>query len=174
MINRLKTQEFHFVLNDSLKGKIFKISKFLNLNMSKTIIFILEKTKPVIKKMHLIDSLENNKVKNESWNKHFHLYLTDEKQKIYKELKCIHKDNNTYSIAGELRYLLKIFIKGIELYGFERFLKVLKNAEERMEKLIKRKRIWRKKDKVRQLSQKHHLYVKYDTNYSVILIKLLN
>jgi len=42
MINRLKTIEYHFVLNDSLKFKLLDISKSLKLKLSKTVILLLK------------------------------------------------------------------------------------------------------------------------------------
>jgi hypothetical protein len=52
MINRFKTKEFHFVLNDTIKDKIKNISNLLNLSISKTIVFIIENTNAILNKIH--------------------------------------------------------------------------------------------------------------------------
>ena len=173
MINRLKTHEFHFVLNEVLKMKLAFIGKILNLNLSKTILFILEKAYPLIKKMHLKNHIENNKMEVVNWNAHLHIYFTNGKQKLYNELKSIHKDCNSYSIAVKLREILKIFIRGSELFGIEKFLMILERAETKLKKIIKRKKVW-KKVKVRQLSKMNYICINYDANYIVTSIKLLN
>jgi hypothetical protein len=174
MINRLKTKEFHFVLNNALKEKIKEISKIFKFSISKTIVFMLENTEALISKIHLLSSEENNKVEDVNWDMHMHVYLTEDKKKYYNRLKSIHKDCNTYSIACKLRYLLKIFIKGVELFGIERFLEVLKKSKEKWEKRMKNKSVWYKKKKERQLNIYPHLEILYSTDYTVILIKLLN
>ncbi|MBN2546346.1 MAG: hypothetical protein JXB50_11150, partial [Spirochaetes bacterium] len=72
MINRLKTIEYHFVLNDSLKNKIIAVSKILNLKLSKTVVFIIENMSPLLDKMHLLYKDENNIVEKINWNCHLH------------------------------------------------------------------------------------------------------
>ena len=173
MINRLKIHEFHFVLNKSLKVKLCKVSKMLKLNLSKTILFILERTFPISQKIHLFYPAENNGYEKVNWDSHIHIYFSETKHFLYNNLKSIHKDNDTYSIAGKLRYLLKVFIRGVELFGFDRFMYVLKNAKNKMENIIRTKKVW-EKIKVRQLLYKKCLSVYYDTNYKAIFIKLLN
>jgi hypothetical protein len=75
MINRLKTKDFHFVLNSFIKKKLYSISKVLNLSLSKTIIFIIEKSGIISKKMHLLSNFENNKMENVNWDTDFHIYM---------------------------------------------------------------------------------------------------
>ena len=173
MINRLKTHEFHFVLNNALKTKLYITSKKLNLSFSKTVLYIIEKTIPIAKKIHLMNRKDNNKVENVNWDSHLKVYFPDKAKIFYNILKSIHKDNNTHSIAGILRYLLKIFIRGVDLFGFENFLMVLKNGKRRLERKFKRQKLWYK-IKVRQLSIKRHLIIQYDINYNPIFIRLLN
>ncbi|MBN2547065.1 MAG: transposase, partial [Spirochaetes bacterium] len=64
-------------------------------------------------------------------NNHIHIYISRKKEVIYNKLKSIHKDNNTYSIATELRYILKVFLRGVEMYGINKFLLLLKSAEKK-------------------------------------------
>jgi len=173
MINRLKTHEFHFVLNNKLKTKLYATSRMMNLSLSKAILFILEKTSVISNKMHLNDSSEYNKVEEVKWDSHVHLYIPKKKEVIYNELKSIHKDNDTYSIAKEIRYLLKVFIRGVELYGFDRFMLILGKARIKLEIIIRKKKVWNKR-KVRQLSRKRWLNIQYDVNYRIIFIRLLN
>ena len=165
--------DFHFVLNNNLKSKLFILSKALKLSMSKTLMFILEKANPVAKKLHFLNSPENNKIEKINWNKHIHIYFTKGKLMLYNELKCIHKDLNSYSIAVNLRYVLNVFIRGVELYGLDKFIIILDKSKNKMETIFKKKKIWRKCS-VRQLSNKKLLYVQYDSNYLPVLIKLLN
>jgi len=174
MIDRLKTIEYHFVLNDSLKNKLINISCSLKLKLSKTVIFIIENMSPLLNKMHLLYKEENNFVEKVNWNSHLHVYINKSKEVIYNKLKSIHKDNNTFSIASKLRYILKVFIRGVERYGLQRFLSILKKAEEKWNYKREKKKYWYKKTMVRQLSINRNLIIQYDNKYSVVLIKLIN
>lgn len=75
MINRLKTHEFHFVLNNKLKAKLLNISDVLSLSLSKTIIFIIENIEALFNKMHLIYNQDNLKVEKVNWDEHIHLFM---------------------------------------------------------------------------------------------------
>ncbi|MBN2545067.1 MAG: hypothetical protein JXB50_04660 [Spirochaetes bacterium] len=174
MINRSKTIEFHFVANKILKQKLLIISKKLKLNLSKTVIYIIENMNPIIKKMQLIYKEENNKIEKINWDSHIHVYFNENNKKLYNKLKCIHKDINSYSIACKLRYLLNIFLKGIEMYGFSLFLKILSNAEKKWKDKIRFKKRWIKKRLVRQLSNYPLFNIIYDNNYTVYYLKFLN
>jgi hypothetical protein len=174
MINRLKTHEFHMVINNSLRLKLKNISLLLNLNLSKTLIYILENLTAIFDKMHLLYKEENSAPEIVNWDSHIHIYFPDSKKYIYNKLKSIHKDNNTYSIACKLRYLLKVFIRGVEMYGLEKFLKILKSAKDKWENKKIKIKVWYKKEKVRQLSLSPYINTLYCKNYTVILIKLLN
>ncbi len=174
MINRLKTIEYHFVLNDSLKNKLVAVSNRLKLKLSKTVVFIIENMSPIFNKMHLLYKEENNIVEKVNWNCHLHVYINKNKEELYNKLKSIHKDNNTYSIASKLRYLIKVFIRGVERYGLNRFLKILERAGKKWENKKGNKKIWYKRGKVRQLSLNKQITVHYDSFYSAVLIKLLN
>jgi len=87
---------------------------------------------PLFNKIHLVYKEENNYVEKVNWNCHLHVYINRSKEVLYNKLKTIHKDNNTYSIASKLRYIIKIFIKGAERYGLNEFLMILKKAEKKM------------------------------------------
>jgi hypothetical protein len=173
-LKMIKKNEFHFVCNNSLKIKILKIGKLLNLSLSKTIIYIAENMNILSTKLHFFYSDENNQVENVNWDKHIHVYFKNDTKYIYNKLKSIHKDNNTYSIACKLRYLLNVFLRGEELYGLNMLLEIIEKAAENLKELLKNQKIWFKKKKIRQLSETRHIYVEYDKNYSAILIKLLN
>jgi hypothetical protein len=176
MIERTKTGEFHFVVNRKLKTKIEKIAIELKLNMSKTIIYMAEKAHPLLNKMHYIYNDENKAVEPVNWDCHIHVYINEDKRFIYNRIKSIHKDNNTYSMAGKIRYLLKIFVRGVELFGLEGFLKVLKKSDKKWSEKLKVINRWEKTKfctSVRQLSRSILLAVHYDTEYSAVLIKRL-
>ena len=114
MINRIRTKEFHFVLSGVLKAKLMLLSRLLNLNMSKTVIFIAENASVLLGKCHFLYKEENEKVERVNWDCNIHLYLPKDKRKIYNKLKSIHKDNSTYSMAKSLRYAIRVFIRGVE------------------------------------------------------------
>jgi len=174
MIDRLKTIEYHFVLNDSLKNKLTAVSSSLKLKLSNTVVFIIENMSPLYNKIYLLYKEENNHVEKLNWNCHLHVYINKNKEVLYNKLKSIHKDNNTYSIAYKLRYIIKVFIRVVERYGLDGFLKILERAGKKWENKKGNKKIWYKKRKVRQLSFNNQLTIQYDIKYSAILIKLLN
>jgi len=128
---------------------------------------------PLFDKMHLLHKEENNSVEQVNWNCHLHVYINRSKEELYNKLKTIHKDNNTYSIASKLRYIIKVFIRGVERYGLTGFLKALKNAERKWDNKKRNVKLWHKGGGVRQLSLKKQFSVLYDDKYSVVLIKLL-
>ena len=173
MINKTKTKEFHLVCNNNLKSKLLNISRELDLSLSKTISFIADKMEFLSKKIHLTYPDENNRVENVNWDCHIHVYFSGDKKYIYKRLKSIHKDNNSYSIAGKLRYLLKIFIKGVEMYGLESFCGMIRRGAEKLERIVKVKKVWHKKNEVRQLNYNDYFFVQYNTEFSINFIKLL-
>jgi len=134
----------------------------------------MENMLPLFNKMHLIYKEENNSVEKVNWNCHLHIYINRSKEVLYNKLKSIHKDNNTYSIASKLRYIIKVFIRGVEKYGINGFLKILKNSSKKWDNKIRNIKLWYKEIKVRQLSLKEHLAVLYDSKYSAVMLKLLN
>ncbi|MBN2547041.1 MAG: hypothetical protein JXB50_14665, partial [Spirochaetes bacterium] len=71
-------------------------------------------------------------------------------------------------------YILKVFLRGVEMYGINKFLLLLKSAEKKWDNKNKNKKFWYKKIKVRQLSLKKQINIQYDNKYTVIIIKLLN
>lgn len=170
----LRIFDFHFVINDSLKARVEIISKLLNLSLSKTIIFIIENLIVLTNKIHFLYKIENCYVEKVNWNSHIHVYFKKEKRALYNQLKSIHKDNDTYSIAGKLRYLIKVFIKGVDIYGLEKFLDILENSKKRWMNKFKFKKIFYKKNNMRQLSQLSYLKIQYDIEFTINFIKLLN
>lgn len=102
------------------------------------------------------------------------VYFTKDKKIFYNKLKSIHKDNNTYSIACKLRYLIRVFIKGVELYGLDRSLLLLAKVNNKWKKKMKFKRQWGKRKNVRQLSFFPYLEALYNIDYTLIQIKLIN
>ena len=171
MINRFKTKDFHFVINSILKAKIALLSQKLHLNFSRTILYILENISAIFDKIHLTYEDENSHIEKVNWNCQLHLYIPENKKYIYNKLKSIHKDNNSYSIAKNLRYAIKIFIRGIEFYGFDKFMLILERAEEKWRNRINNQVKWNKKKKEIQLLQKIFISTQYDINYLPILIK---
>jgi hypothetical protein len=174
MKNLKKTKEFHFVVNNSLKSKIKTISTHLKLSMSKTILFIIERNYALMNIIHLQGKNENSRQVKVDWNEHFHFYIPINKNHIYHHLKSIHKNNNSYSIAVNLRNILQVFVTGVEKFGLSKYLSRLENAGRIWMERIRKKNIWYKTKKVRQLTKKTLYSVLYSTDHTPIFIKLLN
>jgi hypothetical protein len=170
-MSHFNAKDFHFVLNSKLKTEIKRISTLLKFSLSRTVIFILENIDVLTTKMHFKIKDEKNRVENVGWDCHAHIYFPKSKQVFYNKLKSIHKDNNTYSIACKLRNLMYVFIRGVEIYGLEDFLDVLKNAEKRWNDKIKGKLLCIKRNKVRQLPIHSYININYSLDYKPILIK---
>jgi hypothetical protein len=169
--------EFHFILNQKHYFNLLDLSKSLNKNISKTLVFILENLNPFIEKNHLASIEKGSKYQTlalpEEKRFHIHCYLNEN---LYRRLKHLHHDLNTYSLAQIMRRLIDSFLLGCFKYGIKDF----------RERLLKIKKIWEKKKNIyrkekviflRHVSfkpnNKPYCLTSYDDGYRPFQIQLL-
>ena len=131
--------EFHFILNEKLYYRLLKLSKSINKNLSATVVVIFDNLNSFIEKNHLTSKEKESRYKTvtspEEKPYHVHCYLPEH---LYRKLKLIHHDLNTYSLAQIIREMIDYFLKGCDKYGNEDF----------MERLGRIKKIWYEKKSV--------------------------
>ena len=112
--------EFHFVMGREMKEKLksAEITKGTG-GLSFVIVQILKLLTPVLKRehkwgiqrlsryMHVTDNPDEAR-------EHIHVYLPGD---LYRRLKLMHQDLNTYSIAQLVREICEVFLGFVELYG---------------------------------------------------------
>jgi hypothetical protein len=127
--------EFHFILNQDLYFKLLKLSKVLNKSQSATIILAFESLNVFIEKNHLSSQEYGSKYRTLALpgkkNYHIHCYLTEN---LYRRLKHIHHDLNTYSLAQIMRKIIENFLIGCFKYGVSSFINNLKRINKNWEK----------------------------------------
>ena len=100
-----------------------------------------------------------------------HIYMPE---KMYKKLKILHQELNTYSNAGIVREMFRHFLSLYAIYGNC----VFDYLTELSKKWNKKKLIWKQQKKnLRQLfdikNLNPHISVVYNINFEIISIKLL-
>ncbi|MBN2533614.1 MAG: hypothetical protein JXB88_12015 [Spirochaetales bacterium] len=144
-----KLHEFHFVIAKSMRNSLKEQYIFKGLvTISDIIVKILTILAPVIKREHNWGEQRMSRymyVSPDPKEKriHVHAYLP---RKLYRELKLIHQDLNSFSIAQIVRGLLDVFLGLLDEYG-ENVLQELENMFER----------WKKDTKAERLTMRQHL-----------------
>jgi hypothetical protein len=126
--------EYHFILNEKLYFKLLKLSKRIDKNLSMTINFILENLSPHIEMNHLNAHEEESRyIKLTDMDEkryHVHCYIPEQ---MYRKLKHLHLDLNTYSIAQTVRKLIDYFLRGFFKYGNRIFIEGVNKFKTRWE-----------------------------------------
>ncbi len=170
------THDFHLVLNDELKKKIIDLAEQLNFNISKTVIYILEKTLCILKKYHYQyeEIIEISKYQKLNWDVDLHICLDKD---FYRKIKHLSDTVFAFSIAIIIRKLLKYYFY---------LLDISKNNVKRVEKILKRFyliyvkeyknkiKVWKKDIKKRQLSGEFYYLLEFNDKFSVTGIKFIN
>ena len=117
---------YHMVLNKEMKKYLYKISNVLNKNISKTVIYIYKIMSPILKKHYYNFKCNIGEYKRIKADTNLKITIP---LKDYKYFKQIHNNIHTFSTALILRWLIEEFIIGIEKYGFEEFINIMKKYE---------------------------------------------
>jgi hypothetical protein len=123
--------EFHFLLNEEQYHKLLKLSKSLNKNLSTTVVVIFDNLNSFVEKNHLTAKEKGSKYSPLSNPKekrfHIHCYLPEH---LYRRLKLLHHDLNTYSLAQIIRKMIEYFLMGCIKYGNGGFIERLTRIKE--------------------------------------------
>jgi hypothetical protein len=163
----MKTHNFHFLITEELKEKTNNINELKKYSFSKKINFILDKISNIPILLDKLKLNEKSKVEYLKNKKNVHLYI---KEKLYKKIKYLHGYFNTYSLALYVRMVIRIFIRMVEKYGFE---KALEEIEKQIKILKKINKTKNKKLIIVQLYNYLGLKLNKNQKLELILVKLL-
>ncbi|HOJ63342.1 MAG TPA: hypothetical protein PLE45_02870 [Spirochaetota bacterium] len=129
-------KEFDFVINQVLFNKIENLKKINNRNFSVIVREIILLMMPVLRKKHLYEKRRKKDYKFINGTEKIRVFLPEE---IYNELKLVHDQLNSFSIATLIRELLEIYFIGIETYGEKKFMQIIQELKNEIESLKAKK-----------------------------------
>ena len=129
-------KEFDFVLNQSLFDKIKNLKDKENKDLSAIVREIILLMIPVLRKKHLSEKRRDKDYKFINATEKIRVFLPEE---IYNELKLVHDQLNSFSIATLIRELIELYFSGTEIYGEEKFTKMIQRLKKAIDDLKARK-----------------------------------
>ena len=146
------SHEYHLIACEKMYNDIEKIAKEIEMSLSGTIQMIYRSLIPFFEKNHIMarewDCQYELIGKKDEKRLHIHIYMQHD---LYRKLKLVHQDLNTYSLAQILRKMMHYFIRGYNKYGFTKFMEKLNNIKEIWKsmkaKFMKENKIFKKPNK---------------------------
>ena len=129
-------KEFDFVLNKSLFDKIKYLKEKKNKDLSAIVREIILSMIPILRKKHLYEKRREKDYKFINASEKIRVFLPEE---VYNELKLVHDQLNSFSIATLIRELLEVYFAGIQIYGEEKFMKMVQEIKNEIEWLKREK-----------------------------------
>ncbi|HOJ63699.1 MAG TPA: hypothetical protein PLE45_04690 [Spirochaetota bacterium] len=129
-------KKFEFVLNKSLFERIEYLKEKKTKNLSVIVREIILLIIPVLRIKHIYEDRRYKDYKFINATEKIRVFLPEE---IYNELKLVHDQLNSFSIATLIRELLEIYFSGIETYGEEKFMKMIQKLKNEIDGLKERK-----------------------------------
>ena len=142
----INIHDFHFVLTSRLKDKIIVLAKKLNLSISNSTIFILEKTLGILKKYNYKSEEFPvlSRYQNVFWDCDMHIFFT---KGLYRKIKHLADTMFAFSIAIVVRWMLEFYFD-----NEENIEEMVKKINEEIKTIEKRRKKYRKEIKQKQLS----------------------
>jgi len=128
---------------------------------------------PILRKKHLYEKRRDKDYKFIIASEKIRVFLPDE---VYNELKLVHDQLNSFSIATLIRELLEIYFIGIETYGEEKFMKMIQELKNEIEELKARKACVVKEmpqDIPCSIEHNYYFLLKFNLNFCLKEIKFL-
>ncbi|HOJ63865.1 MAG TPA: hypothetical protein PLE45_05540, partial [Spirochaetota bacterium] len=98
-------------------------------------------------------------------------------EEVYNELKLVHDQLNSFSIATLIRELLEIYFIGIEIYGEEKFMKMIQKLKNEIEGLKIKKVCVVKEERAQDIpcsiEPNDYFLLKFNSNFCLKEIKFL-
>ena len=129
-------KQFDFVLNQSLFNKIRNLKEKKNKNLSVIVREIILLMMPILRKKHIYEKRREKDYKFINATEKIRVFLPED---LYNELKLVHDQLNSFSIATLIRELLEVYFIGIETYGEEKFIKMIQEIKNEIEGLKTKK-----------------------------------
>ncbi len=166
-------KEFDFVLNKSLFDKIKNLKDKKNKDLSVIVREIILLMIPILRKKHLYEKRKEKDYKFINATEKIRVFLPEE---IYNELKLVHDQLNSFSIATLIRELLEVYFAGIQIYGEEKFMKMIQEIKNEIEGLKARKACVvkeRARDIPCSMETNDYFLLKFNLNFCLKEIKFL-
>ncbi|HOJ63067.1 MAG TPA: hypothetical protein PLE45_01490 [Spirochaetota bacterium] len=167
-------KEFDFVLNKSLFDKIKYLKEKKNKDLSVIVREIILLMIPILRKKHLYEKRKEKDYKFINATEKIRVFLPEE---VYNELKLVHDQLNSFSIATLIRELLEVYFIGIETYGEEKFIKMIQEIKNEIEGLKERKacvvKERRGQDIPCSIETNDYFLLKFNLNFCLKEIKFL-
>ena len=166
-------KEFDFVINQALFNKIENLKEKNNKNFSVIVREIILLMLPILRKKHLFEKRRKKDYKFINAIEKIRVFLPEE---VYNELKLVHDQLNSFSIATLIRELLEIYFAGIETYGEEKFMKMIQEIKNEIEGLKARKACVvkeRARDIPCSIETNDYFLLKFNLNFCLKEIKFL-
>ncbi len=166
-------KEFDFVLNKSLFDKIKYLKEKKNKDLSVIVREIILLMIPILRKKHLYEKRRDKDYKFINATEKIRVFLPEE---VYNELKLVHDQLNSFSIATLIRELLEVYFAGIQIYGEEKFMKMVQELKNEIESLKAKKACVvkeRGQDIPCSLATNDYFLLKFNLNFCLKEIKFL-
>ncbi|HOL56692.1 MAG TPA: hypothetical protein PLD75_03930 [Spirochaetota bacterium] len=167
-------KEFDFVLNKSLFDKIKYLKEKKNKDLSVIVREIILLMIPILRKKHLYEKRRDKDYKFINATEKIRVFLPEE---LYNELKLVHDQLNSFSIATLIRELLEIYFAGIETYGEEKFMKMIQEIKNEIDGLKKRKACVVKEERAKDIpcstDTNDYFLLKFNSKFYLKEIKFL-
>ncbi|HOJ64218.1 MAG TPA: hypothetical protein PLE45_07330 [Spirochaetota bacterium] len=131
-------KEFDFVINEELFKKIDNLKEKKGKYFSVIVRDIILLTLPLLKKKLLFEKRRDKDYRFIKASHRIRLYIPEQ---VYNELKLVHDQINSFSIAILIRELLEVYFAGIEIDGEEKFTKKIEELKKEMEGLRRDKAV---------------------------------
>ncbi|HOJ63218.1 MAG TPA: hypothetical protein PLE45_02245 [Spirochaetota bacterium] len=166
-------KEFDFMLNKDLFDKIKTLKEKTDKDLSTLIREIIILMLPVLRKKHIYEKRREKDYKFINANQKIRIYLPIE---VYNELKLVHDQLNSFSIATLIRELLEIYFVWIEYQGEKEFMKSIELLKKEIEGFRKSKACIVKEgspDIPAPTSSDDYFLLKFISNFTLKEIKFL-
>jgi len=167
-------KEFDFVLNKSLFDKIKYLKEKKNKDLSAIVREIILLMIPVLREKHLYEKRREKDYKFINATEKIRVFLPEE---VYNELKLVHDQLNSFSIAILIRELFEVYFAGIEIYGEEKFMKMIQKLKNEIDGLkIKKACVVKERrgqDIPCSMEANDYFLLKFNLNFCLTEIKFL-
>ena len=172
-------EKYDFVINKALLEKIKNLAKKRSISISALIRKVFEKIVPIIEKKHLKEKRREKDYPIVCATHKVRVYIP---KKLYNQLKIIHSNLNTFSMAVLVREILEEYFIGIETFGEEEFENKIERLKKKLDELkVKKAVILKKKeggkvappDIPREPHPDQYFLLTFDSKFRLLEIKFL-
>ncbi len=170
-----RKHNFHLVIKNNLKDKIINLGKKLNLNISNTAIYILEKAICILNRYQEHSEITDDISKYQfiDWDKDIHIYMEED---LYRKIKHLADTSYAFSMATVIRKLFEFYFYILDLSKgeIERVNRVFKRFYLIYVKKSRNNKIFNKKNlNQEQLLGDLYYYLEFNDKFVITGIKFV-